>query len=80
MDKAFAVLQLLDKENLLPAPFFKTMVSIAVNKAADLLSEELGYKVSATALEKECYSMVNARDQIYLTLALSAAARGVFIF
>lgn len=57
MNKSLAVLKLLCDENLLPEPFLKAMVSIAVNKAADLLSEELGYKVSASALEKEVYQL-----------------------
>lgn len=60
MEKALAVLKMLCNENLLPEPFVKVMVSIAVNKAAEVLSEELGYKVSPTELEKGCYTLVEA--------------------
>ena len=59
MNKSIAVLKLLWDEKLLSEPFLKTMTSIAIHEAADVLGKELGYKVSAAALEKEVYKLVS---------------------
>jgi hypothetical protein len=54
-NKSLQILQLLLEEKILSETYVKTLLSIALRKAAENLSEELGWKVDAAALENELY-------------------------
>jgi len=54
-NKSLQILQLLLEEKILSETYIKTLLSIALKKAAENLSEELGWKVDAAALENELY-------------------------